>query len=273
MRKAPFLTLAFALLGGVLATPAGASEPVTFETSGRFAVADVLGAWIVGPSSVTTREFAASCDIPTSQGVDAYVVELSDEISKVSADVTLSWEAPTGGFDLHMKFTDERCMSTGGAGWYNGPDGWDEKGTFPAGTRYIVVSGTMGALVDFTLKAVEVGRQQTPGPAPAESPSPSEPDPTSTVDRSVALALRGHLQARGSVISDEQVCREGVSVILERKASEGWVAVGSTSSREDGSFELKISDRKGRYRAVAPETSVAEVTCIRTVSENRLHRH
>ena len=166
MRKAIVLALGLTLLVGATAGPAAAhnrkktvSPPVRFEASGSIAVADPVNAWILGPSSLTAREFLAGCAIPRSQGFDGFVVELSDQISKVSANVILDWSQIAGGvYNLRMDFLDASCGRTGRADDGNvlglGED--TEEGAFPAGTRYVLVSVTYGALVNFTLTAVEI---------------------------------------------------------------------------------------------------------------------
>jgi hypothetical protein len=155
MRKAVVLTLALALLAGVFAGSAAAKKrkkplppPVTFEASGTIAVPDILMAGIAErPSSITANEFLARCGIPMSQGVDAYVVELSDEISKVPANARLSGSDVTGTYALLMGFYDADCEPRGSAG---------EAGAFDAGTKYILVKAYRGANVEFTLTAVEL---------------------------------------------------------------------------------------------------------------------
>ena len=164
MRKAIVLALGLTLLVGATAGPAAAHKrkktvppPATFEASGSIAVADPVNGWILGPSSLTAREFLAGCEMPKSQGFDGFVVELSEEISRVSANVILDWSQLAGGvYNLRMEFFDPSCSRTGNAGSYDGIGEDTEEGAFPAGTRYVLVSATYGALVDFTLTAVEI---------------------------------------------------------------------------------------------------------------------
>lgn len=165
MRKAIVLALALALLAGISATPAAAREPVpppvTFEAEGRFAIANILTETgvVITEFGVTGKEFAATCDIPMTQGFDGYVVKLSEEISRVSANVSLDWHDWTGVYNLYMLFFDADCRFTGRAGASPLPSAGDagkEKGAFPPGTSYVLVSAHRGALVNFTLTAVEV---------------------------------------------------------------------------------------------------------------------
>ena len=112
-------------------------------------------------------------------------------------------------------------------------------------------------------------------PADAESPTP-QPAPTTqpeNVERSVHLALRRHLRSEGTVSSDDASCRSGAPVVIQRKRSGDWVDIGSTTTDSDGAFALKLRDRAGRYRAVAPEISSSERTCFAATSPTARHRH
>lgn len=173
MRKAIVLALALALLAGISAAPAAAKRkkepeppPITFEDTGRFATTNITKESGTLPFiywGVTGTEFHETCAIPATQGFDGYVVELSDEISKVSAKVSLRWGSAGDVSNLYMAFFDADCEYTGIAGF--GIGGYDvtdisddgaEKGAFEAGTKYVLVSGTLGADVSFALKAVEI---------------------------------------------------------------------------------------------------------------------
>lgn len=282
MRKPIVLVLANALLAGVLIGPAVARDGITFEASGSFASPNIVRETGVAPArnwGVTGSEFVESCAIPSTQGFDGYVVELSDEMSSVSAEVTIEWSDMAGIYEtgistLYVVFFDASCTQAVFA-WYP-MDGTDDT-FFEAGTRYILVSAKLEAMVDFTLAAVEVGSRSQPQPAPAPDGSPApEPSPTAqpgTVDRSVDLALRGHIRARGTVVSDDDGCRSSVSVVIERKAARGWAAIGSATTDAEGDFRLNLPDRAGRYRALAPEISDPERTCLSAVSEKVRHEH
>ncbi len=107
-------------------------------------------------------------------------------------------------------------------------------------------------------------------PAPQPSESPAEP---AVVGRSVELALRGHLRSSGEVVSGDPTCRREVPVLLQRKSATGWVEVGRATTDADGVFGLALRDRSGRYRALAPEVSGPETTCLVGVSATARHRH
>jgi hypothetical protein len=123
--------------------------PITFEASGSFAIgnpADLDGA------GITRNEFAATCAIPATQGVDGYAIELSEEISKVPAQVGVTGSDAGAGHDLDMYFYDESCGSTGSAS----TEAADEIGVFPAGTKWVVVTAFFGVELEFDLVATEI---------------------------------------------------------------------------------------------------------------------
>ena len=95
----------------------------------------------------------------------------------------------------------------------------------------------------------------------------------SPAERSVDLVLRGHLRSRGAIVSDDATCESDVDVVIQRKGSTGWLEVGSTTTDADGAFALRLRDRSGRYRAIAPEASSSETTCVEALSATVRHRH
>lgn len=110
-----------------------------------------------------------------------------------------------------------------------------------------------------------------PGGSPAPDPSPTaQPE---IVERSVDLSLRRHLRSVGAVTSDDASCRSNVSVVIQRKRSSGWVEVGSTTTADNGAFSLRLTDRPGRYRAVATEIGTPETTCLMARSTTVKHHH
>jgi hypothetical protein len=160
MRKAIVPTLTLALLAGVSVGPATAKKrkaapPITFEASGRFTVKNILaepGQTSHSNYGITGNEFVAKCAIPATQEFDGFVVELPDEISKVAANVSLRGYAESGTHDTYMVFFDADCKVTGHSGSWEGGG----EGAFDAGTKYVLVSARLGALLSFTLTAVEV---------------------------------------------------------------------------------------------------------------------
>ena len=155
-RRIIVLGLSLSLLTAI-SGPAATAAPVPFTTTGSIATSDVVDAWIVGPTSVTVREFAATCAIPTTQGFDAFVIELPSEMSRAAADVRVDWSAAASAHNVHMWFANARCGTTGHAGAYNSVLGeTHEEGTFPRDTKYVLVIATLGAALDFTFTATPV---------------------------------------------------------------------------------------------------------------------
>ena len=158
VKKLLVLGLTATLVVGALVMPAEAKKrkvkpPVTFESSGSLAMT------VVGQSSllsITSNEFRNTCSIPASQGVDGYVVELSDAISAVTSTVVVSGSDATGfGHDFDMYFFDADCTSTGEAAALTAPATGDASGVFPAGTKYVLVIAGGGPGLEFTLHASE----------------------------------------------------------------------------------------------------------------------
>ncbi len=71
--------------------------------------------------------------------------------------------------------------------------------------------------------------------------------------RSVTLALRKHLVARGKVSVGDGFtdCAASVPVKIQRRVSGGWRTVGSTTTTSTGSYKKRIKDTPGKYRAKA----------------------
>lgn len=115
----------------------------------------------------------------------------------------------------------------------------------------------------------------SPSPGSSQSPAPqsSPSGHPASVERSVDLGLQGHLRIKGGIISDDVSCESGVPITIQRKRSDRWVEVGSTTTDAVGAFALRLRDRSGRYRAIAPATSSPERTCLVATSAVVRHRH
>lgn len=157
MRRVLVLVLALSLLAGASLAPAGAKKkkkkkpaPITFEASGSFMLPNPAD--YTNEASITRNEFVATCAIPATQGLDGYVVELSDEISKVSAQVGVTGSDAGVGHDLDMYFFSAECAPTGSAS----TETQDEIGIFPAGTKYVLVTAFVGLQIEFDLAATEI---------------------------------------------------------------------------------------------------------------------
>jgi IPT/TIG domain len=90
--------------------------------------------------------------------------------------------------------------------------------------------------------------------------------------RSVTLHLVRSLVARG-VVSDDQftVCAASVPVKIQRRVAGEWETVKTTSTSPTGSYEIRIPDKAGRYRATAPTFPSGSVLtpCYRVMSPVR----
>lgn len=156
MRRALVLVLAMSLLSGAMLAPASAKKkkkkkpaPITFEASGTIATMNPAD---LNDAGITRNEFVATCALPASQGIDGYVIELSEEISTVAAQVGVKGSDAGVGHDLDLYFYDESCGSTGSAS----TEAADEIGVFPAGTKWVVVTAFTGLQIEFDLAATEI---------------------------------------------------------------------------------------------------------------------
>lgn len=105
-----------------------------------------------------------------------------------------------------------------------------------------------------------------PTPSPGASPTPM-PTPTPAagpVERSVAFDLRKHLVAIGAVSSSRDGCRSAVKVVIKRNGTR----IGVTRTDTAGGFRMRVTDRIGRYVAVA----AGSADCPRAIASAR-HRH
>lgn len=152
---------------------------------------------------------------------------------------------------------------------------WSETWFIPGGLGCLPGLATTGT-IRVTLSGWKASEESTaPSDERVKSPAP-QPSATAqpaSVERSVQLSLRRHLRTAGSVVSADPSCRSEVPVVIERAGSSGWVEVGSTTTDPEGVFALKLNDRSGRYRALAPETRLPERTCLSGVSTIARHRH
>lgn len=230
---------------------------------------------------------ASGCD-PALAGRDPALETSIEDVADLAQPSTL-WifeHAPGAAAYATVEFWQQDCTEIGKK--------WPEDGSvffgIPASARWMTVTGytynpwavwpplpnASGPLTfDWTLTGYQRGESPPDSPSPDESPEPI-PSPASESDgeeRSVALALRGHLRAVGEVVSDEDACRVGVPVLIQRRGSTGWIEVGSTTTGDGGVFAVRLEDRTGRYRAVAPEVTPEGQLCLASASTVRRHRH
>ncbi|HWC14785.1 MAG TPA: hypothetical protein VG929_09330 [Actinomycetota bacterium] len=119
----------------------------------------------------------------------------------------------------------------------------------------------------------------TPSTGSPEDP-PAEPDPESSEgtrvhDRTVALALKRHLMARGIVTTTggHAACQGGVPVEVQRRSNGAWRTVANVTTTEDGAFRTRLGDGAGRYRVVARKLETPMGTCAGATSTVVRHRH
>jgi hypothetical protein len=91
------------------------------------------------------------------------------------------------------------------------------------------------------------------------------------VSRSVTLRLVRSL-AVGVVSPDDEftVCAASVPVKIQRRVAGEWETVRTTTTSPTGSYEIRIPDKAGRYRATAPKFPSGVLTpCARVISPVR----
>jgi len=91
------------------------------------------------------------------------------------------------------------------------------------------------------------------------------------VSRSVTLRFVRSL-AVGVVSPDGEftVCAASVPVRIQRRVAGEWETVRTTSTSPSGSYEIRIPDKAGRYRATAPKFPSGVLTpCARVISPVR----
>ena len=131
-------TLAVTLLGAIAAAPTGAAtrrKPKKFTTTGTIAAAGL----------VTHYDFLLNCpEVPTTQGVDAYVVEVPADFQAKPSTLTAEADSSVSADPaLEMSFYSVGCDQ----GDLYVPSGT----TVPVGTGFIVVQDIQGGAVEFEL--------------------------------------------------------------------------------------------------------------------------
>lgn len=127
---------AVALLAGVMpgASQAAKRKPKTFTAEGS----------IAGTGFVTHSSFILQCpEVPATQGVDAYVVEVPMEFGARPSNVTVEATSVTTDPPIELSFYTYGCDQ--GDLYAEAPT------TVPAGTGFIVVQDLQGGAVDFEL--------------------------------------------------------------------------------------------------------------------------
>ncbi len=113
----------------------------------------------------------------------------------------------------------------------------------------------------------------TPTPSASETPTPAPSgSPTGTVhERTAGFSLRKHLVATGSLRSDGPIeCIAAARVKILRNGK----VVKRVLTNSAGAFRVRMPDRRGTYRLVAPRRGLPSGdSCSKAVSQKRTHRH
>jgi hypothetical protein len=77
--------------------------------------------------------------------------------------------------------------------------------------------------------------------------------------RSISISLRRHLVVRGTVSAGGfDACAEGALVRIRRFADGAWRTIATTHTNDDGFYRVRVPDRPGRYRALAPRQTLGD---------------
>lgn len=119
----------------------------------------------------------------------------------------------------------------------------------------------------------------SPSPSPLPSPSPTQA-PGKEHDRDISLGFAhrgGALVAKGTVFVADgyNKCRKRVLVKIENRKRGKWATVDGGNTNRKGRYRIKLRDRRGKYRATAPQERKGpngSNVCERA-STARRHRH
>jgi hypothetical protein len=77
--------------------------------------------------------------------------------------------------------------------------------------------------------------------------------------RSISISLRRHLVVRGTVSAGGfNACTEGALVRIRRFADGAWGTIATTHTNDDGFYRVRVPNRPGRYRALAPRQTLGD---------------
>jgi hypothetical protein len=145
----------------------------------------------------------------------------------------------------------------------------------PTSLSVVVPSGVAdGAIRVNTITNVTAG--QAFSATPFLTPPPDCVAPTGHT-RAITLKLKKSGQASGAVSSTETTpftdCVKAVPVkIQKKKKGGGWKNVGTTTTDDTGKYSHKTKGKPGKYRALAPATTVGTTTtadCLKAKSATR----
>ena len=134
---------------------------------------------------------------------------------------------------------------------YDAADNWWEKSTEIEGRIYDGLDDDLEKVVSWN--------------PPSTSPTTAFIEPAS---RKLSLSLKRHLISKGTLSSGHPECRLGV-VKLQRNGGNGWLTLKQVATASDGSYQRRLSDRAGRYRAKISGSG----DCLSALSPVRRHSH
>jgi IPT/TIG domain len=94
------------------------------------------------------------------------------------------------------------------------------------------------------------------------------------VTRDVSLKLKDALRMKGKVTSSVTPdCTAGVSVKLQKKKKGGgWKTLKTVTTNDTGGYSSKVKNKSGKYRSVAPATTVGTTDCPKATSPVKKYR-
>lgn len=94
------------------------------------------------------------------------------------------------------------------------------------------------------------------------NPDP-DPDPTEPISHPLKLSLKlsGRLVASGKLTAVDGYlpCTRSAPVGIARKTASGWKLAGDGFTGQDGTYRIRVPNKRGRYAALSPEGSVDEM--------------
>jgi hypothetical protein len=77
--------------------------------------------------------------------------------------------------------------------------------------------------------------------------------------RSISVSLRRHLVVRGTVSAGGfDACADDALVRIRRFADGAWRTIATTHANDEGFYRVRVPDRPGRYRALAPRETLGD---------------
>jgi extracellular elastinolytic metalloproteinase len=157
MKRFLAVLLAGALVLAVAASPALAGKkkkkkpaPVVVEETGTIQGANPAGQVLFGVTEGEFTQVHTCAQMPASQGVDGWVIELPEAFWMKGGALELAGSSPAP-YDLNVYYYDVGCTLMADV-WLTG-GGADEAGAVPIGAKWIVVDAIVGANNSFTLNA------------------------------------------------------------------------------------------------------------------------